>query len=69
MIFSGVEGESARNVIQYLLDTEEPVLEEVQKRIRKSCSIVKFANAQERKEKEEELYKAFAGAKFSPPEI
>lgn len=66
MIFSGVEGESARNVIQYLLDTEEPVLEEVQKRIRKSCSIVKFANAQERKEKEEELYKAFAGAKFSP---
>ena len=44
----------------------EPVLEEVQKRMRKSCSIVKFANAQERKEKEEELYKAFAGAKFSP---
>lgn len=65
LIFSGIEGESARKVITYLLETENPVLEELQKQIRKSCRIMKFKDKKERKEKEEELRKAFLGAKFS----
>lgn len=65
LVFSGIEGESARSVIEYLLTTEEPDLEEVKKRIRKSCRIMRFSTHKERKEKEEELRKAFAGAKFS----
>lgn len=65
LIFSGVTTESARNVIFYLMSTDEPKLEEVKKLIRKSCNIMKYKDEAERKQKEEELLKAFDGAKFS----
>lgn len=66
LIFSGVDGESARKVIDYLLETDEPDLEIVKGKIRRSCRIMTFRTNEERKEKEEELLKAFDGAKFSP---
>ena len=65
LIFSGIEGESVRGMIEYLLTTEEPDIVKVKKRIRKSCRIMRFTSHTERKEKEEELRKAFAGTKFS----
>ncbi|OLU45769.1 hypothetical protein BO223_04070 [Faecalibaculum rodentium] len=65
LIFSGIEGESVRSMIEYLLTTEEPDIVKVKKRIRKSCRIMRFTSHTERKEKEEELRKAFAGTKFS----
>lgn len=66
LIFSGVEGESAMRVIQYMITTDEPDFYEVKKLIRKSCKIMKYSNKEEKKEKEEELRKAIVGAKFSP---
>lgn len=65
LIFSGIQGQSARNVIEYLIETDEPVLEEIQARILKTCRIMRFSDEKERKEKEEELVKAFSGARFS----
>lgn len=66
LIFTSVDGESARKVIEYLIETDEPKLMEIKCRIRKSCRIMKYENAEERRKKEEELLKAFSGAKFSP---
>lgn len=65
LIFSGIDGESARNVIEYLMEAEDPTLEEVQSRIRRTCKIMRYRSNEERKRKEEELLKAFDGAKFS----
>lgn len=39
LIFSGIEGVSARAVIEYLIETDNPTVEEVQKLIRKTCAI------------------------------
>lgn len=65
LVFSGVDGESARKVVTYLLETDEPILKEVQARIHRSCRINRWSDAKEREKKEEELLKAFSGAKFS----
>lgn len=65
LIFSGIQDQSARNVIEYLIETDKPVLEEVRARIRKSCKIMQFKDEKEYRKKEEELLKAFSGAKFS----
>lgn len=67
LIFTSIDGESARKVIEYLMETDEPKLGEIKRRIRKSCRIMKYESVEERKKKEEELLKAFSGAKFSPP--
>lgn len=67
LIFSDINGTSAQAVLNYLLDhdTEEPDLEVVQSLINKQCKIMKFKSNAERKEKEEELRRAFVGAKFT----
>lgn len=66
LIFTSIDGESARKVVEYLMETDEPKLGEIKRRIRKSCRIMKYESVEERKKKEEELLKAFSGAKFSP---
>ncbi|WP_323090554.1 IS110 family transposase [Allobaculum sp. JKK-2023] len=66
LIFTSIDGESARKVIEYLMETDEPKLGEIKRRIRKSCRIMKYESVEESKKKEEELLKAFSGAKFSP---
>ena len=65
LIFSSVSGESARKVIEYLIQTDNPTLEQIKKRIHRTCKILRFKSDEERKEKEEKLLKAFSGAKFS----
>lgn len=65
LIFSDMQGQSAQAVIRYLLETEEPTLQEVRSRIHSGCSIVKYRNIADRKEKEGKLLKAFEGASFS----
>lgn len=65
LIFADLQGESARDVIKYLLTTDSPTLGGVRSRIRKTCRIVTYTSEKERKEKEEKLLKAFSGAKFS----
>lgn len=66
LIFSDVYGESARNVLRLLLKKDNPSLADVQANISRLCRIMRFRDNAERKEKEEELLKAFSGAKFSP---
>lgn len=66
LIFTDTTGYSARKVIRYLLDHDEPELSEIRKRIDYRCSIMRGRTPEERREKEEKLFKAFNGAKFFP---
>lgn len=65
LIFSDTTGWSAQRVIRYLLDTDEPSLWEIRNLIHSRCHIMRARSPEERKEKEEKLFKAFNGARFS----
>ena len=65
LIFSEVDGQSSRAVIQHLLDHEDPDLESVRACINPRCNIVTYHSDEERKEKGEALHRSYSGAKFS----
>ena len=65
LIFSSVSGESAQRVIEYLIQADNPTLEQIKNRIHRTCKIMRYKSDEERKEKEEKLLKAFKGANFS----